>query len=527
MFSKPILKVTRLITMSLALVFLVLGLCDYINLSTADLGRHIINGQYIVDAFVNTKDFVTQSPLYTNFYSYTQPEFKVHNHHWLTGVFHYLINENYGFVGLSILNISLMVFAAMAAFYTAYIIGGFEFASLVLVISLPLLVWRDEVRPEQFSYLLMAIEFLVLTLLKFNRLSFKTTLMILAQIQLLWINLHVFFCLGILTVTVFYLEEVFKGKSLWKWKAKEYFWILITIVLVSLINPFGLDGLLEPLNIFKNYAYELAENQSVFFMHKRFPKEIIYYYYDGVFLFNLVTWTLLYLKLKLKPIEFIKNNFANLAISFIFAVLAFKTNRAIPVFVIYALPISAYNLARVFTLRRAMPLLMQLSVLGLLLGLFAWVGLKPEGIQKLGLAPGINRSAEFFRAFNIPGPIFNNYDIGGYLIYNLFPYRRVFVDNRPEAYSNQFFDEVYEKVQEDEEKWQKLDSKINFNVIYFMRHDMTEHAQPFLLRRIVDPDWAPVFVDKWVIILLKNNDKNKAVIDKYRLPDEMFKAVKN
>ena len=36
------------------------------------------------------------------------------------------------------------------------------------------------------------------------------------------------------------------------------------------------------------------------------------------------------------------------------------------------------------------------------------------------LEKNINSSAEFFKNTKISGPIFNNYDIGGYLIYHLY-----------------------------------------------------------------------------------------------------------
>lgn len=524
--SKPILSILRFITLALIIYFLVLGLSDYINLTTADLGRHITNGKYIVDAFVNAKDFYTQTPLYTNFYSYTSPGFAVHNHHWLTGVIHYFTHEAYGFVGLSVLNIVVIVIGIMLAFVAGTLLGGYEFAAIALAISMPLLVWRDEVRPESFSYLLMAAEFLILTLFRFNKLSFRTTAILLAQFQLLWINLHVFFCVGILVIGLFYLEEAIKTKSLFKWKAAHYAWILVIVLLASLINPFGLGGLLEPLNIFKNYAYELAENQSVFFMHKRFPHHIIYYYFDGIFLLNLIAWIWLYFKSKSKLLEFIKNNFAYLGIFFVLALLAYKTNRAIPVWVIYSIPIFAYNLSRLFTIRRSMVLYMQVLALVIAGGTILYTGVKHDRLKRQGLAPYINRSANFFKALDIQGPIFNNYDIGGYLIYHLFPQRRVFVDNRPEAYENRFFDEIYKVVQADEEKWQKLDAKLDLNVIFYMRHDMTQHGQPFLIRRIEDPDWVPVFVDQWVILLVKNHPRNQAIIDKFRLPQSLFKTVR-
>jgi len=57
-----------------------------------------------------------------------------------------------------------------------------------------------------------------------------------------------------------------------------------------------------------------------------------------------------------------------------------------------------------------------------------------------GLVQGNNQSAQFFIDNNIKGPLFNNYDIGGYLIYHFYPQEKVFTDNRPEAYSVSFFE---------------------------------------------------------------------------------------
>ena len=102
------------------------------------------------------------------------------------------------------------------------------------------------------------------------------------------------------------------------------------------------------------------------------------------------------------------------------------------------------------------------------------------------------------------------------------PEEKVFVDNRPEAYSVKFFREVYIPMQEDEKVWEKVDDKYKFNVIYFYRHDITPWAQPFLIERVKDPKWIPVFVDDYTIIFVKNSIENKALIDKYEIPKEIF-----
>ena len=59
---------------------------------------------------------------------------------------------------------------------------------------------------------------------------------------------------------------------------------------------------------------------------------------------------------------------------------------------------------------------------------------RPEG--------GYLAALRFLRTEQLRGPIFNNFDVGGYLIYSLYPRERVYVDNRPEAYPATFFAEI-------------------------------------------------------------------------------------
>ncbi|MBU1017152.1 hypothetical protein KJ678_03275 [Patescibacteria group bacterium] len=67
-----------------------------------------------------------------------------------------------------------------------------------------------------------------------------------------------------------------------------------------------------------------------------------------------------------------------------------------------------------------------------------------------------------------------------------------------------------------------MDSAYKFNTIYFYRHDITPWAQPFLIKRLGDINWVPVYVDDFVLIMVKNNGENKNIIDKYELPKSIF-----
>ena len=82
-------------------------------------------------------------------------------------------------------------------------------------------------------------------------------------------------------------------------------------------------------------------------------------------------------------------------------------------------------------------------------------------------------------------------------------------------------------MQKDESAWQKAQQRFGFNSIFFYRHDMTPYAQPFLIKRIKDPEWVPVYVDNYSIILLKDNRKNQQLIERFELPKEMFQSRKN
>jgi hypothetical protein len=499
----------------LIIAFLILASARYINLTTADLGRHIINGEAINYAILHKLDLRNYTPLFKNFYSYTEPEFTVNNHHWFTGIIFAFVHRFFGFIGLSIFNIAMIVLANIFVFISTRRLAGTESAILALLLAAPLSVSRIEVRPESISYCLIGLLTLILVLYSQNQIKFTLTAVLTALIMLLWVNSHIFFAIGLFIIAAFFLGELLVQGE----KTKSFFFIGLIATCTTLINPFGIKGLLEPLIIFKNFGYMLVENQSVFFMHKRFPEQILFYYFDFFALLVALGFCI-----RSKSRSYKQIRYSLLILSLVLGVLSFKVHRMIPVFALIAIPALAFNFQNI--LDKVKPKLL-INVIYLIWAL-TLLGLnsqfKPVPLQ-LGLLPNVNGSAEFFKANNIQGPILNNYDIGGFLIYHLFPFRRVFVDNRPEAYSVSFFKEVYEPMQASEERWHEIDKQVNFNVIYFMRHDMTEHAQPFLIRRIADPEWVLVFVDDTTVILLKRNSLNANIIKQYELPKNIFLTV--
>lgn len=479
----------------LILVLAVYGLflARPINLVTADLGRHIKNGELLLTG--------RWSVLKTNFYSYSHPDYHTTNHHWLSGVVFYLVWKFSGFVGLHLFFILMGLATLFIFFFIAQTRAGPGLAGLAYIFILPLLLERSEIRPEMFSYLLSGLFFWLM--LKYRRGEISSNkLLILPILQILWVNLHIYFFLGPVIVGVFLLEDlIFKATH----TAKHLAVLLGLTVLATLVNPFGLKGTLAPLNIFKNFGYRLAENQPVWFIEKLL--------YNPNYLIFKIVFSILVLGFAIKLILNKRSlNLPDLILALGFSAAGWLAIRNFAIFGLFALPIAAENWANIFKLKpenehwlnRTALTTLALVVIIILSGELKAVYPHQQDL-KLGLEKDNVKALDFFKANKLAGPIFNNYDIGSYLIYGLYPQEKVFVDNRPEAYPAEFFQKTYIPMQENETIWLEKLKEYDFKTIIFSHLDYTPWGQAFLANRLADPAWKTVFKDNRVIILVKNN----------------------
>lgn len=543
---KTFVKFSKVLFYDIALGLLLLQLfllfSPRIVLINADIGRHIKNGEI----FFKEKRIVS-----TNYYSYTEEDRGVVNHHWGAGAIFYLLWKIVGFPGLSIAFSLGMLITFVFFFWGGVRSSSFPATYIFAVLAAPIIATRTEIRPEVFSYLFLGMFFILLEFYRSRKLPFSVLITALVFIQIIWVNTHIFFAMGIFLVGAYFVDEWINKKE--PGRLRQIGILLTAVSVACLINPSGIGGALSPLTIFKEYGYMLAENQSVLFMKKRFPENFVFKHFIGVSVFfvllligsmNRRNW---------------RAGIYKVLMAVVFSMLAWKAIRCFPLFGFFVIPVGGYFLKE-FLGRLPRWAAVSIKWGGLMVAVaivcIGFIGKRNyyspyrklqlpavvKGIEKsscwaceifknpgklAGLAPGMQGSAEFFRKMNIKGPIFNNYDIGGYLIFELFPQERVFVDNRPEAYSNDFFKKIYVPMQEDEAVWKAKDQEYGFNAIYFYRHDMTPWAQPFLIRRVRDPEWAPVFVDLYTIILLKRNQQNALLIQRFEIPQSAFAFTEN
>jgi hypothetical protein len=484
-----------------------------INLSVADLGRHIKNGEIIVSTGAIPR---------TNLFSYTHPDFPFVNHHWAVGVIYYFVHEWSGFAGLRLLNMALELATVGLMFGLAWRSTRCELAVLAAILCEPLIGSRCEVRPEYFSNLFMALFVFLLWQYRQNRLSGRW-LLVLPVVELVWVNLHLFFPFGPLLVGFFLVDNLWpraRGAIERQWPRV---WLLVGVLLAcvgaTLVNPWGVEGALYPFLIFRNYGIAVGENLPTLPYLFVSPEGL---HFAFVFLLTLlgVGWTVF------AP-ERGDRRLPLLLITLAFGLLAWQHYRAMAIFGYLALAVLPLSWDRAVVLRFVDSLGQRRAVMGLLGFAALYCAVRPEpwiyrDSPGLGLEEGSMDGLKFFRENKLHGPIFNTFDIGNYLIFGLYPEERVFVDGRPEAYPASFFQKSpvpMQGVRDDEDQWNALLDHYKFNVLvlHSLEIQRSQAYGSFLRRRVADPHWATVFLDRRMVILVRRTPEHKDLIDRFQV----------
>ncbi len=512
-----------------ALVFFVLATLAVFLIHSAsalnqDLGRHLKMGEII---------WQTKHVPSTNLFSYTNPDWPFINHHWLSEVIYYLLSLVIGIKGLIVFN-ALIILAAFAIVWRlAWRPNYFIFSTLAAILGLGLILERTEIRPESFGFLLLA---LFLYILDKNKEKISWHFWLMAPLTALWVNLHISFIYGLILIFFFFLDRLWQRRRavylLAKQKKIERYMAQVILLGIlagaaTLLNPNTWRGALYPLSVFSNYGYTIAENQSPFFLETLMQNPTIIFFKIALaalavtFLLNLGRWRLFYA-----------------LSSLLLVIMSWGAIRNFPLLGLIILPVLLENFvsarehfAKYFAKWvawrwRGVSRLLTVALIFVILGasIYAVVSsrlyLKLMKSEQFGLAVPIGAGAavDFLKQNKVQGPMFNNFDIGSYLIWRLYPEYKVFVDGRPEAYPAEFLQSVYIPMQTDGATWQKYADEIyKINLVFFSHTDQTPWGQGFLKLMAKRPGWAMVYLDPAVVIWLRDNAASKDLISRFAL----------
>jgi hypothetical protein len=484
-----------------------------IDITTGDIGRHLKNGEVALSSIRNIP--ALGAILHTNFYSATNPNFPFINHHWGSGVIFYVLKSSVGFTGLSLIFAALNVAAFWFFFTTARRQAGLFIASIVALVCIPLVADRTEIRPEAFSYLFAGIFIWLLARYRESKVGYRQ-LFVLPLLMLLWANIHIYFIFGLFVMALFLCESIIRTQNRFVEIKKATALFLLTVIAAG-ITPFGLKGLLYPFTIFKNYGFQVMENLPGWYL-------VHIGWINSNYLLLKIILLLFALALVFAFVKYRKNfPIAYTVLGVAFGYLAWTAVRNYALFGLIMIPVASALAAHMARQTKLAPAIRHwLAAVVIVAALIMTVGVSWSRIIDrvkhlgVGLVPGTLEAGEFFLAHGLPGPVFNDFDGAGYFIYSLFPAYRPFVDNRPEAYPAEFFKEVYTPMKNNETAWRQQDSHYGFNSILFTLSD--RGGQDFILRRINDMAWAPVFLNKYNIIFVRRTPEMEGLIKQYEIP---------
>lgn len=303
-------------------------------------------------------------------------------------------------------------------------------------------------RPHIISWILVAIT-IYLSYDSYNNNSKKIYFMPL--ITIIWANVHggssclsymipgLFMVIGLFDFNKFFITN----KKLTKEIRQRFILIIILDIIALLINPFGYEMILYPyINILDNTMTSIINEwhpinikSSTGLMAFILIFYNLYIYYQG--------------KQKLKLID--------LSLFLVFVYLALKSYRFVPLLVI----VSFYTTINYFKYNNQ-KIKGNSLIITLIIGIISLTIYQANNIKnKIYYKTLDNKLITTLKELN-PQRLYNDYNIGGYLIYNEIP---VFIDGRADAYSKSNLKDAYSLIVGDGSDTQKILDKYHFDFL--------------------------------------------------------------
>jgi hypothetical protein len=480
-----------------------------------DIWLHLRAGEYILKN--------KAIPRY-DIFSYTVSNKPWINHEWLSQIIFYQIYSKFGPNGLITLRVFIISGVFLLLFFLGYKKENYIIVTLLLLAVLFSSEARFMLRPGLFTLFFTAIFLFIL-----NKYRDTKFLYVLPFIQLLWINMHGYCLIGVFAIVAYIIDEIIKKRFV----SFRLLSVGLLIIAAPFINPNGWKGFMYPFatlfsftgesRIFFRQILELQPLVSGCRIH--LPHLIIPWFKIIIFISALSFL-----------INFRKLNIGNFALYIIFLAIALKTNRNVALFSIIAYSGMILNFNDIHDTSRNFTGFKKIEniVKGMLaIALIAFMSFavfrnftneyysfKEKRFKKfyfgLGSIGCPEEAVDFIAENKIKGNILHDFNCGAYLIWRLFPWKRVFIDGRTELYGPEFF-EKYQKTFSSIEEIRKAVSRYNINCIlvsYVFDIPVPVKVLKFLNK---DKEWALVYVDNLAAIFVKNTKENKTIIEKFEV----------
>jgi hypothetical protein len=125
------------------------------------------------------------------------------------------------------------------------------------------------------------------------------------------------------------------------------------------------------------------------------------------------------------------------------------------------------------------------------------------------------KSVDFLKGLDIRGNMFNFFDIGGFLEWQLHPRKLTFIDGRGAGLPQ--FPE-HQIVTSGMNGTENVFSKYNITYVVIKSADSSGTVLPLVNYLAAKGDWELVFADGLMLVFVKNIPENRNIIERYRMP---------
>ena len=478
-----------------------------------DTWWHLRSGEYIVR---------THSIPRYDVFSHTVAGRPWIDHGWLAQIVIYLLYATFGYAGLGLALAAVVTLTFVFVFLQSEENLYLRAFIAVLAAITSAVVWI--VRPQIVSFLLTAVFSYILYLYKREG---RNYLFLIPLLTVLWVNVHGAFITGFILLGCYVIGEVLnnllghKDDRILSYGEIAFLIRVSLIALVVLvINPNTYQMYLYPfktvgIGALRDYIQEWASPDfHQFHLHP-------------------FIWMVL-LILAAVGLSRRRIDFTDLVLTSFFCYMALWAGRNIALFALVSAPVlMRYGAEAMGTLREA------IRAYGVEQGILGQLGRKQiaprswlTGLNWLililvlslcaikisyPLRPDINlatheeylpvKAVQFIRANNLPGPMFNSYNWGGYLIWHLYPDYPVFIDGRTDLYDDEFIRE-YVKVTLAKPGWREVLDRYEVNFILI-------ESDSILAAFLAEGDeWQSVYDDAIATVFLRNTPENQDLLFK-------------
>lgn len=396
-------------------------------------------------------------------------------------------------------------------------------------------------KPELFSLLLFSWTAFIYYYVKVTR---KIHLFyIYPLIFVLWVNLHGAFVVGLVFLAMAFVGEminriVFPRESFTNREWGHLGMAIVLCLVATLVNPYGVDYLLSTYEGITSDIYAEVNKKYILAYVSLWP----YLKLKGLDFFNLsltvYIMTFMFLVvICLFVYEAVKNrscDFASLIIGVALYWKGMDTARATYFFIIIFFFIFFYlliyrlkwrhffNKATIFSLLIFIFFIANVSYLNIRLTTDnKWFG---QGLDSF--APV--KEAEFLKKYKMDGLLFNDYVIGGYLMWDLYPEYKVFIDPRCSPYIRNVLPEymVFTNKTVNREDIRRFREKYPFDIVMLHYRQM---SLIFDFLRAEGEEWRLLYFEKNAAILIHKSllPIIKTEAGNVNLSPRRFKNVKN